>query len=262
MFLTGRRAVSRATPVCGAAAIWLAGMPALAQAPETLTFCVLSENLPMSGRGSPPGFEVELADAVAARLGARARFEWLRPEAETPEQAVLERRCDAASGAIVDRGTMAGNGGAPGIALSAPYYEAAYVLIRRREAPPIRSLEELGNESRLAVESHSVAAFTLRQRGYDVHVLRDPDAVVRAVIERREEYGYLWGPLAGWRLRNRTDVVVAEEFEPRERWRFAFAVRAADAELRSRMDRALAGVSRDGIAARIFASYGVPYTSP
>ncbi|MFN2431690.1 MAG: hypothetical protein ABR599_02520 [Gemmatimonadota bacterium] len=92
---------------------------------------------------------------------------------------------------------MAGNGVAPGIVLTAPYYEAGYALIRRRDAPPIRSLEELGDGSRIAVESHSVATFTLRQRGYGVHVLPDADAVIRAVVERREEYGYLWGPLAG-----------------------------------------------------------------
>ncbi|MFN2431691.1 MAG: hypothetical protein ABR599_02525 [Gemmatimonadota bacterium] len=63
-------------------------------------------------------------------------------------------------------------------------------------------------------------------------------------------------------MRNRSDVVVAEEFQPRERWRFAFAVRAADAELRCRLDRALAGLGRDGLDDRIFASYGVPHTSP
>lgn len=239
------------------AAALLAAAPAAAQE-EAITFCAGTDNLPLSH--PEVGIEVEFARALAAQLGAEARFAWAE-HAESPDAALLEGRCDAALGAVVDPGPMADGRAPPGTALTAPYYGAGYVLIRRAGAPPARTLEELG-ETRVAVEMESVPIYTLKQRGNRVYALDDYEAVIEAVADGRVEYGYVWGPLGAWILRDRSDVEVAGEFEPVERWHFALLVREGEEELRRRLDAAIHALLTRGEVERIFAGHSVPYLSP
>lgn len=254
------RAVLLLTPVVLAA---IAVMVPIASAQESppLVFCVSSENLPMSADYPPRGIEVELAGAIAARLGRDARFVWRGSHDGRLEQSVLDGRCEAVLGAIVDPGRMAQGGTVPGIALTQSYAGAGYLLIRRADAPPVQSLAELG-DTRIGVEMVSIPIYTLKQNGHKVFALDDYDAVIRALADGRVEYGYLWGPLAAWLLRERNDVVVAESFTPVDRWEFAVATRASETELRRAIDEAVRSLVQEGVAARIFAGYGVPYLRP
>jgi polar amino acid transport system substrate-binding protein len=247
----------------GAAAVALlvAAAAAEAQAPRALTFCVGLDNLPLAEVMPPSGIEVEFARALAGRLGAEARFEWIDPLEDIVEQAVLEGRCDAALGAIVEPGAMAGARPVTGVTLTEPYYDAGYLLIRGPDARPARALEEL-REIRIAVEGESLVTYTLRQQGHKVHVLRDYQGVIDAVAEGRAEYGYLWGPLAAWVTRDRSDVVLAKEFQPPELWSFAMAVRQDDPPLRRALNGSIRELVANGAVAEIFAKYGVPYLPP
>lgn len=227
-------------------------------AQNAVTFCASAASLPMSAEyGSPQGYEVEIARALAERLGAEARFTWLGSE-EAFEEAVREGRCDAALGVIVDPGPMADPPNLAGLALTRPYYQTGYLLVRRRDAPPLPSFEDAG-DTRIGVEGESVVTYTLRQRGQPVHVLFDRDAVIEAVATGRARYGYLWGPVTAWSLRDREDVVVAPEFESPDRWAFALAVPAESTALRADLDHALAALEADGTLERLITGYGLPY---
>lgn len=235
----------------------LLAIAATAAANDRLTFCVGVDNMPMSQQGSPSGFEVDYATAVAKQLRATAAFEWLQPHTESFEQAVLDRRCDIALGAIIDPGPMAGERLLPGVALTHPYYSAGYVLIRNPQANAAPAVSEL-KQMRVAVEKDSIATFSLRQTGQTVHVLRDYHAVIDAVASGREKYGYLWGPLAGWLLRARSDATIVKEFISSDRWKFAMAVREADTGLHRALNDAIHKLTEDGTAARLRAVYGIP----
>lgn len=149
----------------------------------------------------------------------------------------------------------------PAIRLTRPLYATAYALVRRAAAPPLRSLADAGDR-RIALEGESVPVFTLRQQGRRVLVLADHDAVLRAVTDGRAPYGYLWAPIAAWRLRERRDVVLAPEFASGDRWAFAVAVRAADTTLRARLDLAVAIVRRDGVVDAICRRYDLAPCAP
>lgn len=231
-----------------------AAKTAAAQSTPALSFCAGADNSPMSQERTSDGIEVEFARALAAEMGAEAAFVWLDAHTESIEQAVLNGRCDAALGAIVDPGPMAGSRALDGVALTAPYYHAGYVLIRGAATRPLRTLAELGGR-RVAVERESIATFSLRQQGRRVHVLHDYQAVVAAVADHRVEYGYLWGPIAAWALRNRRDVVVSEGFIASEQWGFALAVRDRDALLRRRLNRAIRALADRDAVLRIAAAY-------
>lgn len=243
------------------AAALLPTATAQGQAPRPLTFCAAFENLPMSEHGTPAGFEIEFAEALAQSLGREARFEWIDPVDDLVENVVLEGRCDAALGAIVEPGEMVGARPVTGVALTEPYYSAGYHLIRAASARPVRTLEEL-RETRIALEGESIVTYTLRQKGQPVHVLRTFDGVVRALADGRAEYGYLWGPVAAWLLRERSDVVMEPEFRPTELWNFAMAVRETDEDLRQALNRSIREMVESGSLAGIFSKYQVPYIAP
>ena len=253
--------MKRTLRIGAVAAALLTAATAQAQAPKPLTFCAGFDNLPMSERGTPAGFEIELAEALAERLGREARFEWIDPVDDLVEKVVLEGRCDAALGAIVEPGDMVGARPVTGVTLTEPYYSAGYLLIRGANARPVRSLEEL-RETRIALEGESLVTYTLRQQGQAVHVLRNFDGVVKALADGRAEYGYLWGPLATWLLRERSDVVVEKDFQPTELWNFALAVREADTGLRQGLNGAIRDLIGSGVLEGIFSRYGVRYIPP
>jgi ABC-type amino acid transport substrate-binding protein len=233
-----------------------------AQAAGVVRFCAGVDNLPMSQDGQPSGFEVEIARAAAAHMGKEAQFVWLRPHAENFEEAVLQGRCDAALGAIIDPGAMAGDWTPPGVVLSKPYYAAGYRLIARSGAKAVRHLDDLPPDERLAVQGRSIGTYLVRRRDHKVHVVRRVEDVVNVVAGRRTEYGYMWGPLAAWMLKNREDVKLVEGFVPEESWRFALAVREDDAALRQALDSAIEALIESGTAGKILGAYGLSWQDP
>lgn len=225
-----------------------------AQVPQKVRFCAGADNMPLSDSDPPSGFEVEFARAAAKLIGAEVEFVWLSSHAESFEQAVLDGRCDAALGAIVETEPMGGTRALPGVVLTKPYYAAGYILIRRSDATEVSSLDGLG-ENRVAIEAESIVAYTLRQRGHKVHLLKDSDAIIRALAQGKERYGYLWGPIASWSLRGRKDVVVGTGFISPDQWLFAMAVREKDVELLKKLNKAVRSLSKSKPTARLMSAY-------
>jgi polar amino acid transport system substrate-binding protein len=244
-----------------AAALSLAPVTATAQDAAALTFCVGAASLPMSSEvGSPPGYDVEIARAIADDIGRQAHFTWLDP-GEDFEQAVRDGRCNAALGVIVNPGPMAIPPDLAGLTLTTPYYQAGFVLVRHPDAPPLRTLEE-ASDVPIGVEAESIANFRLRQSGRKVHVFFDYEAVIREVEEGHTTYGYIWGPVAAWVLRGRVDVVIAPEFESSDRWNFALAVRKSDDQLLRALNESIRKLTEEGFIPEIFRPYRIPYVRP
>src|SRR5581483_3801180 len=105
-------------------------------------------NLPYSSaRDDRPGFDVEIARALAARLGVKLRIGWLDVQRETAVGELLERRCDLVLGEPVAANVVADDEELAGKVLySRPYYGTGYVLVHRKGGPVVRSLAELKGE--------------------------------------------------------------------------------------------------------------------
>lgn len=225
-----------------------------------ITFCLSSHNMPFSAAHPPGGIDVDIARAIADELGRRAQFKWQEPS-EAPDLALLNRQCDAAMGAVVDPGEMAQGGSAAGIGLSQPYYAAGYQIVHRTGLKPPTSLDQVKGE-RIGVEMVSIPIYTLKLRGQKVFALASTEAVLKAVADGRAAYGYLWGPAAGWILRDRDDLKLAGNFAPEDRWNFAIAVRAKDADLLKRLNSGLRELGANGEIASAFEKYGARYMAP
>ena len=246
----------------GGLAAAIASSSLAAEAPRgPISFCLAAHNLPFSTSHPPWGIDGELVRKLGEQLNRPTSFVWISEEEETPEEALREGRCEVATGAIVEADGLARPIAVPGLELTEPYYTAGYVLIHEASRPSPRSLADVGEE-RIGVEMISIPIYTLKQQGRRVYALDDTEAVVRAVADGRASYGYVWGPVGAWLLRERSDVVLGQEYQPEEKWSFALAVRSGADGLRAELNQGLAELTRSGVITAIFEDFGIPYLPP
>ncbi len=232
-----------------------------------LKACMDPANLPYSSaRNERPGFDVELARALAERLHLKLRIEWLDIQHETVIGKLLERECDLVFGEAVAANLVADDQELAGKVLySRPYYGTGYVLVERRNGPHIRDLAELkgAKSERLGAEAGSVADYSLRQRGYLRRLYRNQLATLKALNDGQIDYAYLWANV-GWTLHVTPEwnLEVAHTDIPEDHWNIAIAMNRGDDELKRHVDLAVSALIADGTVARALARYHVPHFAP
>ncbi len=223
-------------------------------------------NLPYSSaKGDRPGFDVEIARALAAELGIKLRLDWLDVQRETAIGKLLQRECDIALGAAVDRNAVEDDDELAGkVVYSRPYYGTGYLLVQRVKGPHAKSLAEIrGGPRRLGTEAGSVADYRLRQRGHQRRLYRNQLAVLKALNDGDIDFAYLWANV-GWTLHTSPDFAlqIVPGYVPEDRWNIAVALGPGDDELKGRIDAALEKLVRNGTVSRALARYHVPYFPP
>jgi polar amino acid transport system substrate-binding protein len=225
-------------------------------------------NLPYSSaREERPGFDVELARALARRLDLRLRIEWLDVAHDTAVGQLLEHACDLVIGAAVDPSAVADDEPLAGkVVYSRPYYGTGYLLVRRKKGPPIAALEPLrGAAGRIGTEAGSIADYRLRQRGYLRRLYRNQLATLKALADGDIDGAYLWANV-GWTLHASPDLDAALEvvpgYVPEDHWNIAVALRPGDDELKRRVDAALEALIGDGTVAASLARNHLPAFAP
>jgi polar amino acid transport system substrate-binding protein len=224
-------------------------------------------NLPYSSaKGDRPGFEVELARALAERLGVRLRVEWLDVQRETALGAMLQGECDLVFGTPVDPKAVEDDESlAPKLVYSQPYYATGYLLIHRKGETGPRTLRALKDAAALRVgtEAGSVADYALRQRGHQRRLYRNQLATLKALSDGDIDYAYVWAN-AAWLLATSPDLPleVVPGYEPEDRWAVAVAMRRDDNELKGHVDAALRSLVEDGTVRRALARFHVPFFPP
>jgi polar amino acid transport system substrate-binding protein len=224
-------------------------------------------NLPYSGaKDDRPGFDMEIARALAVELGVKLRIDWLDVQRDTAIGKLLQRECDLALGAAVDKNAVEDDDELAGkVIYSRPYYGTGYLLVERTKGPHAKSLVEIKGEKsvRLGTEAGSVADYRLRQRGHQRRLYRNQLAVLKALNDGDIDYAYLWANV-GWTLHNSPDFALrtVPGYVPEDHWNIAVAMVAGDDELKRRVDAAVEKLVRDGTVARALARYHVAYFPP
>jgi polar amino acid transport system substrate-binding protein len=223
-------------------------------------------NLPYSSaKEDRPGFEVELAQALAREMGVKLRIDWLDVHRATAVGKLLDRDSDLAIGTPIDPNAVEDDDELAGrVIYSRPYYGTGYLLVTRKQGPQFKSLADLkGDSQRLATEAGSIADYRLRQRGYLRLLYRNQLAVLKALNDGAIDAAYLWANV-GWALHTSPDFAlhIPAGYVPEDHWNIAIAMRAGDDELKTHVDRALDKLIRDGTVARTLARYHMPYFPP
>lgn len=227
------------------------------KASGALHLCAHPNSLPYASKaGDPPGFQIELAQALAKELGVTLATEWI----VVPSQ-VFRTECDIVLDAIADSEAQADTG----LQISKPYYRTGVVLVVPRSSA-ITSFAGLTERTKVGVQIGSIAAMTLNQRhvptstyGFEEEMLAalaagDIDAA--AVTPLSAGYYNLAHPLRAF------TILPPNESEHDLIWNAAVGLRKPDGKLREAIDAGLDRLRTAGVIEAIYARYGISLLPP
>src|SRR5215813_960183 len=120
-----------------------------------LGLCAHPNSLPFASKaGDPPGFQVELGQALARELGVSLRPDWIITQYQ-----MRSAGCDIVLDVIADREAQ----GETNLRLSKPYYRTG-VALAVPSASKLTSFKSLNEQTKVGVQVGSFAAMVIGQR--------------------------------------------------------------------------------------------------
>jgi polar amino acid transport system substrate-binding protein len=228
------------------------------KASGTIAVCANPNALPFASRKGPThGFQLDLAAALARRLGVSLTPAWVISRYD-----MYRAPCDIVMESIADAEVQARSG----IQLSKPYRHSG-VMLAVRAGDHTRSLADLkrGHKT-VGVLVSSLAAMMLNQHGIEtapdifeddlLDMLRKHEVDAAAVTAASVGYYNLRHPKA------KLQLVDMFEGDPDLSWNVAVGMRKSDPALIQAVDTAMAQLEADGTVKRIYAKYGITIQPP
>ena len=248
------------------------GLDALARSKQTgkLTACADGNTYPYStSDGEPPGFDIEILRAIAAKAGLKPHVVW----ADTGTRGGLGKAlrnsidkglCDIFMGlAYGDDEEIKDHK----LTLTKPYLGMGYVLIVQGKAANIKTLEEAKkNKFKVGVSMSTPLDDYLFTNGFDRSVYLQNRRIMEAMNKGEIDTGMVWSTAVGEAKKEFPDAKfkVAEGFIPKEGLRFnaAWAVKAKDATMKQFLEESFDALLKSGEIKKIVESYGIPFYQP
>ena len=223
----------------------------------TLGQCAHPNALPFASRnGDPPGFQIELGEAIAKQLGVTLEPIWIIG----PHQ-LRRADCDIVTDAIADPDVQ----DETGLQVSKPYYRTGIVLAVRADSP-ITGVPNVDPKEKIGVLTGSVAAMTLSQHGLSISTFGFEDEMLQAVIDKEIAAAAVSRASAGYFNKTHPDepirMVDVDSLAPDFSWNVAVGMMKPDDKLRAAIDEALQHLTADGTVQRIYARYGIALQPP
>lgn len=239
-----------AAPPAGArslAAIRASGMLGLCAHPNSLPFA--------SRTAEPPGFQIELGRALAQQLGVALAPQWVLISYQVPRVT-----CDILLDMVDEPEAMD-----YGIKLTKPYYRSG-VGLAVPAGSPIASFHDLNGQTKVAVQTGSLAAMALGQRHVPISVFGFEDDMLAALAAHEVDAAAVTPISVEYYNHRHPDhpftLVPPDESLHDLVWNIAVGMRRPDPALRSALEAALDKLAADGTIAGIYARYGVKLEPP
>jgi polar amino acid transport system substrate-binding protein len=227
------------------------------RATGALGLCAHPNSLPFASKaGDPPGFQIELGNALARELGVSLRLDWIITQYQ-----MRSAGCDIVLDVIADREAQ----GETNLRISKPYYRTG-VALAVLPASQLTSFKSLDGRTKVGVLVGSMAAMTLGQRhvptstfGFEVdslEALANHEIDAAAVTPAAASYFNLTHPDRAVR------ILDLDESEPNLSWNVAVGMIRPDDGLRNAVDQAVERLRADGTVDRIYRRYGVALQMP
>ncbi|MBV8199343.1 MAG: transporter substrate-binding domain-containing protein [Acidobacteria bacterium] len=222
-----------------------------------VALCANPESLPWASKeGAVPGFQVEIARAIAGRLGVALQVDWI-----VPRRAARAVDCDLQLDVAARQGVEH-----PGLRLSVPYQTNSVVLAIAPGHDDIASLEDLRRGGRVAVATNSIASRLVDQQGIAFRPFFDDEEVMQATTRgecaagavSRAALEYYNATHPKEHLRSLPLVSLSPDLQ----WPVAVGLRRADEALEAAVNDALRTMLADGTLAGIYARYGIALRVP
>jgi polar amino acid transport system substrate-binding protein len=201
--------------------------------------------------GDEVGFDVDLAEEIASRLGLTV--EWVRADFDTIFTAVASDQFDmvAAASTITDEREEV-------VDFSDPYYNSRQSLVvNTAETPDITSQADLGEGDIVGVQKGTTgqgyAKDNLVPQGVELKTFQAAPDIYRDLEAGNITAAVNDEPSAAESIKDLPDLELVEAIDTDERYGFAFSPN--NPELREAANGALAEIIADGTYATIFETY-------
>jgi len=214
-----------------------------------ITIGVDPNNLPFSSAtNQPPGFDIEIAQKIAERMGVKFKPVWVRSQHPSYPAQLMKKRCDALIG--VAPKAMADE---KGMLFTKPYYGTGFLPAVRANGQPSNGL--VGVEAGIVSEE---------LKGLAPREYRSQAAILAAVREGELATGYVGAVQGGWLLKTNPGwgIEMKTASTPADTWNVVIAVRKDSPELKAALDKSIQQLLDANEIEPILRKYGIPFYPP
>jgi polar amino acid transport system substrate-binding protein len=249
-------------PLMVGALISLSG-PAQARSLDTIRsvgaigMCAHPNSLPFASKaGDPPGFQIELGQALARELGVSLKLDWIITVYQ-----IRSADCDIVMDVIADREAQSETR----LSISKPYYRTG-VALAVPSASTLTSFKSLDEHTKVGVQVGSVAAMIIGQRHVPTSTFGFEVDSLEALVNHEIDAAAVTPTVAGYFNLTHPDkalrILGFDESEANLTWNVAVGMVRPDDKLRDAVDGALERLHADGTIDQIYRRYGVILQSP
>jgi ABC-type amino acid transport substrate-binding protein len=235
-----------------------------------LTACVDPYNFPFSANNTePPGVDIEVVRAIAARAGIQANYFW----ADTGTRgglgralrtSIMRKQCDFFMGLPIGSDTDE-EMKEKELMLTRPYLGLGYILVVQGRASNAKHLADL-KHTKIGVPMSTPVDAYLFDNGYERALFLRNREIIRAMAQDELEAAMIWAPALAQARReypnSRFHALPGYVPEPGLRWNIGIAVPRSEIEMKQFLDDSIDALLTSGEIKRIVESYGMPFFSP
>jgi polar amino acid transport system substrate-binding protein len=222
-----------------------------------ISACANPNALPYAAdREELPGFQIEIARALASELGVRLHTAWIIPRlrASTVD-------CDLLMDTILVPGVQP-----PSLKTSIAYQLNGVALAFAPGRTPVQAYRDHARGTRVGVLHNSVASLVVSRTPATMVPFGFEDDMLAAAAKGEIDACAVSVAAAGFfnarHAATRLTVAHAEDSEPELRWPVGIGMRRADEALVERVNAALAKLLSSGTIAAIYGRYGIEHRRP
>lgn len=207
--------------------------------------------------GTPTGFDVDMTDAIAAKIGYAGKVRWVKANFNTIFTAVADGQFDVVAAAVTATGST-GAKRAQVVSFSNYYYNSLQSLaVNTKDSPGVTSTDQLKSGDTVGVQKGTTGAQwaidNLQPKGISIKTFTTATAAFQD-LSAGNVAGVINDESSSYAIAaTMTDVKVVEPIDTNEKYAFAFAPTSTG--LLAAWNDGLAQVIADGEYATIFAKY-------
>jgi ABC-type amino acid transport substrate-binding protein len=227
------------------------------QMTKQISVCAHPNALPFAAeKGDLPGFQIEIARALAKRMGFELQVMWIVPRyrASTVD-------CDMLMDTIISPGIEQ-----RGLKPSLPYHVSGVSLAFAPGQPTVADYKSLREGMRVGIIMNSLASLVVSKSGASMVPFGFEEDILEALGKGEVQAGAVSPASAGYynlkHPQQQVAVVRAQDSEPDLRWTVAVGLRRADDPLIDAVNAALKSMLDDGSIRAIYARYGIEHRQP
>ncbi len=223
-----------------------------------ISVCAPPTALPFASRqGGQHGFEIDLAQAIAKRLGVVLSTGWI-----TQTSQIRSVDCDILMDTILDPQALED----AHLAVSRPYMRAGVALALPASRGDVGQLADLPPDARIGVQVSSLTQTVLGMNGHRTVPFGYESDMLEALAAGDIDAAAVTPMSVGWYNHEHREkplrLVYLDRDRPELGWDVAIGMRRSDKALRGEIDRILQDMLEGGDIQRIYAAYGIDHRMP